>query len=161
MSKICFVSALNPLFHGTGVSRVSCRILISLLLVCMQPAYGAGPDADVIKVSAVDHGAAGWSFQVTVSHPDTGWDDYCNGWNVVADNGTVLKAASSDEFTRLLLHPHENEQPFTRGQGGLQLPADTRTLTVRAHDLVDGFGGQEIVIDLATDSGPGYTVERR
>jgi hypothetical protein len=33
-------------------------------------------------------------------------------------------------------------------------------LTVRAHDLVDGFGGREVVVDLTAESGADFTVER-
>jgi hypothetical protein len=33
-------------------------------------------------------------------------------------------------------------------------------VTVRAHDLVDGFGGQEVMVDLTADSGQYFTVER-
>jgi hypothetical protein len=32
---------------------------------------------------------------------------------------------------------------------------------VRAHDLVDGYGGKEIVVDLEKDSGEGFEVERK
>jgi hypothetical protein len=31
---------------------------------------------------------------------------------------------------------------------------------VRAHDLVDGYGGREVVVDLDTHSGPDYEVVR-
>lgn len=122
--------------------------------------HAGPPDADVIEVRAVDRGDAGWTFNVTVSHPDTGWSDYCNGWDVVTDNGTVLKRSENDSFSRPLLHPHEAEQPFTRSQSGLLIPGGTRYVTVRAHDLVDGFGGKEVRLDLNADSGPGYTISR-
>jgi len=60
----------------------------------------------------------------------------------------------------LLLHPHENEQPFTRSQSNIEIPADVTTVTVRAHDLIDGFGGREVIVDLTQSEGDGYTVER-
>ena len=123
-------------------------------------ASAQNPDADVIAVNAVDRGAQGWSFSVTVQHPDTGWNYYCNGWDVITDQGQILNSSSQDQFTRLLLHPHEHEQPFTRSQNGLHIPEGTKTLTVRAHDIVHGFGGKEIVIDLGTDDGPGYRITR-
>ena len=47
------------------------------------------------------------SFDVSVRHADSGWDHYANQWDVIAPDGTVLA-------TRVLYHPHENEQPFTR-----------------------------------------------
>ncbi len=118
------------------------------------------PDADVIFVRATDQGEYGWTFQVTVKHPDTGWEDYCNGWDVVTDKNEILKISDSDQFSRVLFHPHENEQPFTRSQSRLKVPEGVMMLTVRAHDIVHGFGGKEIVIDLQSDSGLGYEITR-
>jgi hypothetical protein len=116
-------------------------------------------DADVAFVRAVKNGDT-WTFSVTVRHPDTGWEDYADGWDVVLPDGTVVKANPDDPFTRLLLHPHENEQPFTRGQSGLTIPDDVTTVTVRAHDIVDGFGGQEVVVDLTQEQGENFEVSR-
>ena len=86
--------------------------------------------------------------------------NYADGWDVVLPDGTVVRPDESSPFTRLLLHPHETEQPFTRSQGGIVIPGGVATVTVRAHDLVDGFGGQEIVVDLAQAAGDGFEVER-
>jgi hypothetical protein len=77
----------------------------------------------------------------------------------VAPDGTVLKANESDPFTRLLLHPHETEQPFTRSQSGIIIPEGFSQVSVRAHDLVDGFGGREVMVDLTIQSGPDFEVE--
>lgn len=117
-------------------------------------------DADVEFVRARLSSDGSWTFSVTVRHPDTGWEDYANGWDVITLDGTVLKLKTEDQFTRLLLHPHETEQPFTRSQSGIIIPEGISQVIVRAHDLVDGFGGQEITVDLSTPSGPGYEVER-
>jgi hypothetical protein len=59
-----------------------------------------------------------------------------------------------------LLHPHENEQPFTRSQGGLNIPEDVDHVIVRAHDLVDGWGGKIVVVDLSQENGPDFEVAR-
>lgn len=117
-------------------------------------------DADVEFVRATQAADGTWTFAVTVRHPDTGWDDYADGWDVVLPDGTVVKQDPADPFTRLLLHPHENEQPFTRSQAGLVIPAAVTTVTVRAHDIVDGFGGAVVVVDLTTAAGAGYVVVR-
>ena len=117
-------------------------------------------DADVTHVRAVQADDGTWTFHVTVEHPDTGWEDYADGWDVVTPDGTVLKPNPDDPFTRLLVHPHENEQPFTRSQGDIEIPNGVTEVRVRAHDIVDGFGGEEIVVDLSKDSGPGFEVER-
>ena len=125
----------------------------------IKEAPSSNPNADVTYVRALFNGET-WTFSVTISHPDTGWADYSDGWNVVIPDGIVLKTNESDPFTRVLLHPHENEQPFTRSQSGIIVPEGINQLLVRAHDIVDGFGGAEILIDLEKESGEGFEVNR-
>ena len=117
-------------------------------------------NADVEFVRVVESSDGLWTFHVTVRHPDTGWEDYADGWDVVLPDGTVVKPDPGSPFTRLLTHPHETEQPFTRSQSGIVIPAEITTVTVRAHDLVDGFGGLEVVVDLTVAEGDGFSVER-
>jgi hypothetical protein len=103
-------------------------------------AIASGPalagEADVVGVEIRRSGAA-WSFDVTVRHADTGWNHYADKWDVVAPDGTVLA-------TRTLHHPHVDEQPFTRSLGGVAIPADVEAVTLRAHDSVHGYGGEEV-----------------
>ncbi len=98
-------------------------------------------EADVIAVEAAQEGDNTWRFSVTVRHADEGWDHYADRWQVVAPDGTVLG-------TRVLLHPHENEQPFTRSLGGVVIPEGVDEVVVRAHDSVHGDGGAEIQVKL-------------
>jgi hypothetical protein len=118
-------------------------------------------NADVEFVRAVQSSDGSWTFHVTVRHPDTGWEDYADGWDIVVPDGQVLKSGAAEKFTRLLLHPHENEQPFTRSQSSIVVPDGVTILVVRAHDLIDGFGGRQISVDLLLDSGPDFEVERQ
>lgn len=60
---------------------------------------------------------------------------------MVAPDGTVLG-------TRVLLHPHEDEQPFTRSLSGVSVPAGIDRVTLQAHDLVHGYGGAETQVTL-------------
>jgi len=122
--------------------------------------YSGAANANVEFVRATLESGGTWRFDVTVRHPDTGWEDYADGWDVVTPDGQVLKASDGDPFTRLLLHPHENEQPFTRSQGGIVVPEGVTVVIVRAHDLVEGFGGREVRVDLLSDGGPDYEVIR-
>ncbi|MEA3334782.1 MAG: hypothetical protein U9R25_02660 [Chloroflexota bacterium] len=117
-------------------------------------------NANVEFVRAVQQENGSWTFHVTVSHPDTGWEDYADGWDVVLPDGSVVLPDPKSRFTRLLLHPHESEQPFTRSQSRIMIPDGVTVVRVRAHDLVDDWGGKEIMLDLGSDSGPGYEIER-
>ena len=116
--------------------------------------------ADVVFVKAVQSADGTWRFSVTVSHPDTGWEDYADGWDVVTPDGQTLKVNPDDPFTRLLLHPHVGEQSFTRSQGRIRIPGGVTRVTVRAHSLTRGFGGREVVLDLTQASGEGFEVQR-
>jgi hypothetical protein len=118
-------------------------------------------NADVIYVRAERDNDSTWTFSVTVQHPDTGWEDYADGWDIVLPDGEVIKPDPESEFTRTLLHPHVDEQPFTRSQSGIRIPSDVTIVRVRAHDLVDGFGGDEIFIDLTMDSGIGFEIIKK
>ena len=90
----------------------------------------------------VDLAADGtYTFSVTVRSADTGWDKYADAFEVVAPDGTVLG-------TRTLLHPHVDEQPFTRILTGVAVSVDR--VTVRAHDSVAGFCGGTVDVDLRT-----------
>ena len=128
-----------------------------------MPPVGGGEgegNADVLHVRAVRDTDGTWTFHVTVEHPDTGWEDYADGWDVVTPDGTILKPDPDSQFTRTLLHPHENEQPFTRSQSSIEIPQGVTEVRVRAHDLVDGFGGQEVLVDLTAETGTNFEAER-
>jgi hypothetical protein len=124
------------------------------------PSTSGQGNADVLYVRALQASDGAWTFHVTVEHPDTGWEDYADGWDVVTPDGTVLKPDPDSPFTRLLLHPHETEQPFTRSQSGIVIPDGVTQVRVRAHDLVDGFGGREVLVDLMVTATEDFEVER-
>ncbi len=107
------------------------------------PTASAG-EADVESVQATRQTDGAWRFDVAVRHADAGWDHYADGWDVVAPDGSVLG-------TRTLLHPHDDEQPFTRSLTGVSIPDDITAVTVRAHDSVHGYGGAEGTVDLTAD----------
>jgi hypothetical protein len=113
--------------------------IIFFILLALSTVY-AGP-ADVQKVEVERTGENTFRFDVTVLHGDEGWDHYANKWDVVAPDGNVLA-------TRVLHHPHENEQPFTRSLGGVKIPANVNNVSIRAHDAVHGYGGKIIRVHL-------------
>ena len=98
-------------------------------------------EADVVDVNATQSGDGTWRFDVAVLHADAGWDHYADKWAVFLSDGTMVGE-------RVLLHPHDNEQPFTRSQSGIVIPEDMEVVIIRAHDSVHGWGGEEIAVEL-------------
>lgn len=115
------------------------KLAILSMLIAFNPAMAG--EADVVAVDYSKSSDGSYTFKVAVLHADTGWDHYANRWEVVDENGTVLA-------TRTLLHPHENEQPFTRSLSGVNIPAGTTNVIVRAHDSVHELGGKEMVVEI-------------
>jgi hypothetical protein len=98
-------------------------------------------EADVIKVDAKKLTKNTYNFSVTVLHKDTGWKHYVTKWDIIGENGTVFG-------TRILHHPHVNEQPFTRSLSDVVIPAGVKTVIIRAHDSVHKYGGKVITVEL-------------
>ncbi|HAT86785.1 MAG TPA: hypothetical protein DCS30_13080 [Rhizobiales bacterium] len=109
------------------------------LAALTQPFEVRAGEADVVQVALTRSGDGTYQASVTVEHADEGWDHYANAWEVVAPDGTVLA-------TRVLAHPHVNEQPFTRSLSGIAIPKNIKKVRFRAKDSVHGYGGKEIVL---------------
>jgi hypothetical protein len=99
-------------------------------------------DPAVIEGAEARASGSAWSFSVTLSHGDTGWDDYADGWRVVDEAGTELGY-------RELLHPHVNEQPFTRSLGGVAIPEGTTRVYIEARTNVTGWDAARFPVDLS------------
>jgi hypothetical protein len=115
--------------QGAGRYSGSMKIALALIL-------GASPvwaEAPVIENVVFGDGR----FDVTLSHPDTGWEDYADGWRVELADGTVLG-------TRVLAHPHVNEQPFALSQSGFDMPADLDEVFIRTSCIVDGWAVEAV-----------------
>ncbi|MGA8241873.1 MAG: hypothetical protein WB818_14975 [Desulfobacterales bacterium] len=117
--------------------------LTPLLTVAMM--LIAGPllagEADVIDVTVVKTAPHVYAFTVTVRHDDSGWEHYADKWEVRDLNQNVLA-------TRILYHPHVDEQPFTRSLSAVKIPTAVRAVNLRAHCSVHGYGGREYPVDL-------------
>ena len=115
----------------------SIYIFFACLLLMSTAAYAG--EADVIEVDVRRIAGDTYNFDVTVRHTDEGWKHYANKWDVTAPDGTVVG-------TRILAHPHVDEQPFTRSLAGVKIPRNIDAVTVRAHDLVHGYGGKTVTV---------------
>ncbi|MBL22993.1 MAG: hypothetical protein CMM48_03765 [Rhodospirillaceae bacterium] len=115
-------------------------ILALFLLFGFTISAQAG-EADVVKVrTAKERG--GYTFIVSVRHGDRGWKHYADRWEVLSPNGKKIIAV------RKLLHPHVNEQPFTRRLSGVKIPRRYKSVLVRAHDSVHGYGGRVVRVKI-------------
>jgi len=95
------------------------------------PVAAGEPVVRDVRVSQNSDGT--YRFDVTIEHADTGWDHYADAFEVVASDGRVLG-------TRVLVHPHVNEQPFTRSLSPVRIPSRDTRVEVRARDKVHGLG---------------------
>ena len=98
-------------------------------------------EADVVAVKYARAADGTYRFDVAVRHGDAGWEHYADKWQVIGPDGTVLGE-------RVLAHPHDKEQPFTRSQSGIVIPESVSSVIVRAHDKVHGWGGVELSVEL-------------
>ena len=96
---------------------------------------------EVVKASVTSAGPHRYNVSVTLRHHDSGWEHYADKWEVLGEDGHVYG-------TRILLHPHVEEQPFTRQLDNIEIPAKVRAVTIRAHDSVHGHGPQVLSIPL-------------
>ena len=84
--------------------RLTSLLTAAMLLIAGPLVAG---EADVINVTVVKTATDVYGFSVTVRHDDTGWEHYADKWEVLDIDQNVLA-------TRILYHPHVDEQPFTR-----------------------------------------------
>ncbi len=105
-------------------------LAIAIASFTLSPALAESPVVEAVK--AVQSGDS-WTISVTLSHPDTGWDHYADGWEVFDLNGNSLGL-------RVLVHPHVNEQPFTRSLSGVVIPAEIKQILIKSRDNIDGWG---------------------
>lgn len=97
-------------------------------------------EVEIVKVEVSC--ATDCRFSVTLRHDDQGWEHYANQWDVMTLEGKLLKS-------RVLVHPHVNEQPFTRSLSGVSIPEGTKAVKIRAKDLIHGYSSQEYIVELS------------
>ncbi len=112
------------------------KVLITLITVLfITSAVVFAGEVDVVKVNVKKTSENTYRFSVTLRHDDAGWEHYANRWEVLSPDGKILA-------TRVLHHPHVDEQPFTRSLSGVKIPSDIEEVTIRGHDKKHGYGGK-------------------
>lgn len=109
--------------------------------VALFTASSAPADPARVEAAEAELRGDGWRVSVTLSHGDTGWEDYANGWRIEDADGTLLAE-------RPLLHPHVHEQPFTRSLSGVVIPRGIERVYVRASTNADGWGAALFPLEL-------------
>lgn len=97
------------------------------------------PAVEDVEISVEDDDT--YTLDVTISSPYDTPDRYADGWRVLDADGAELG-------TMRLGHDHANEQPFTRTQVGLEIPAEVAEVTVEGHDSKNGYGGATQTVDV-------------
>ena len=111
-----------------------------------DPVEGAVPAGDeqmfpdVVGATAVLDGST-WTVSATMSSPYDSPERYADAWRVVGPDGTVYGE-------RILTHDHASEQPFTRSESGIEIPADVATVTIEGRDQEFGYGGETVDLSL-------------
>jgi len=130
--------------------KVPFLLLLILVIVLWSTGVAVAQDGfntdldypQVTYVKAVFQGAS-WTFSVTVHHRDEGWAHYADRWQVLEPvTGRILAE-------RILAHPHDTEQPFTRSMRGISIPEDVNEVLVRAGCTIHDFGGRQVLVRLA------------
>ncbi|MCR9087192.1 MAG: hypothetical protein NXH97_10660 [Rhodobacteraceae bacterium] len=113
--------------------------LLVAIVACFAVPLRADPP-EITEVTAREAGGV-WRFDVTILHPDTGWDHYADGWEVLAPDGTRLGF-------RELFHPHVEEQPFTRSLSGITIPDTLTEVIVRPRCNLTGWAEEGVRVAL-------------
>ena len=95
-----------------------------------------------------------WTFYVSVTSQETGWDKYANEWRVISCSTSSSRNSSPSREvlgTRVLAHPHVTEQPFTRSHR-IEIPNSVEVVLVEAQDSVLGYCGNQYEYALNPDS---------
>lgn len=98
------------------------------------------PYPDVIGATAVPSGDT-WTVSATLSSPYDTPERYADAWRVIGPDGAIYAE-------RILTHDHADEQPFTRSQSGVEIPAEVTEVTIEGRDLANGYGGSTFVLTL-------------
>lgn len=107
------------------------HLLLPLALLSLS-GLPAAAEAPVVEAASASRSGSGWTFDVTLSHPDTGWEHYADGWRVLDMEGNELGL-------RVLTHPHVREQPFTRSLSSVQIPDGIAQVQIQARCQRDGW----------------------
>ncbi len=125
----------TSLIHTLHQACLSAAAITGMALPAMA-------DSPLVEDVQMEKTGMGWRVSVTLSHADTGWDHFADSWRIEDAEGKVIAV-------RKLMHPHVEEQPFTRSLSSVMLPDGTREIYVRAHCSKGGWHDETTKVKIA------------
>lgn len=125
----------TSLIHTLHKACLSAAAITGMALPAMA-------DSPLVEDVQMEKTGMGWRVSVTLSHADTGWDHFADSWRIEDAEGKVIAV-------RKLMHPHVEEQPFTRSLSSVMLPDGTREIYVRAHCSKGGWHDETTKVKIA------------
>ena len=127
--------------------------LVLIVIIALFSCNILANDVEIVNVEFIHKSGTSWRVNTTLKHADSGWDHYADAWRVMSKDGKKLGE-------RILFHPHETEQPFTRSLSQLIIPQSENSVYVEAHDKVHGWSKQRVMVNLLKNKGDHYRVRR-
>lgn len=124
----------------TGILQQCRTFLLCIIAAVSFSGYSLAGDAAITEVDIKPVGNGIYQVSVTIAHADTGWDHYADRWDVLDEAGNLLGS-------RVLAHPHVNEQPFTRSLR-VEIPAGVMMVTIVASDSVHGDNKETVTAEI-------------
>lgn len=121
--------------------RIAAFLLHAFAASLAAASLAAAGEADVVDVKVRASAPGVFDFDITVRSVDKGWNHYADAFEVVSPEGKVLGQ-------RILVHPHETEQPFTRDLYAVHVPPGIAEVVVRARHKPRGYDGRTMRIRL-------------
>jgi len=137
MLKVTHVQRFKTCLSNTCRSTFLAAVTAATMLT---GGFSVANDAAITAVDIKPTGDRMFLVSVTLEHADTGWDHYANRWDVLDQQGNLLGS-------RVLAHPHVNEQPFTRSLR-VEIPAGIKVVTIVASDSVHGDNEETVQVEV-------------
>jgi hypothetical protein len=125
---------------------IQLRALVLAVPCLFALASLARAEAPRVESASIVQEGAGWTVRALIRHPDSGWDHYASGWQILAPDRTVLALAE-------ITHPHPDGEPIREELTGLQLPEGVDHLLIRVRCTLDGWSARFYRLDIGTQVG--------